>query len=97
LREDFDRLGISYSLYLGKILKEEFGEDIDEADIRYEKEIVDRPFVRLRPFERSYAGIYDFDPVIGEGANLAGFVRVRENPEDDRYYLQHSVDGEGLP
>ena len=50
LQRSFIDLGIKYTPYLTKILKEEFGQKIDEKDIKFEEEILKSPRRPGQPF-----------------------------------------------
>lgn len=50
LLSSFRKLGIVYTPYLAKILKEEFGQKIDEKDIKFEEEILKTPRRPGQPF-----------------------------------------------
>ena len=50
LLSSFRDLGIKYAPYLSKILKEEFGQKIDEEDIKFEEEILKKPIQQRQQF-----------------------------------------------
>lgn len=54
----FNKLGIHFNPHLTKILKEEFDQDIDEKDVKFEEELIEsfRPprFLRYTPLDGPY-------------------------------------------
>ena len=50
LLPSFRDLGINYAPYLAKILKEQFGQEIDEKDIKFEEDIMKKPRRQGQPF-----------------------------------------------
>jgi len=50
LLSSFRDLGINYALYLTRILKEHFGQEIDDKDIKFEEEILNKPMRPGQPF-----------------------------------------------
>jgi len=50
LLPSFNDLGITYAPYLTKILKEQFGQKIDEEDIKFEEDIMKKPSRQDLPF-----------------------------------------------
>ncbi len=63
LLSSFHDLGINYSPHLAKILKEQFGQKIDEEDIKFEEDIMKKPRRQDLPLHGF------FDPAFGPSFN----------------------------
>jgi|GEM_PF-6971192 len=100
LQPSFNELGIAYDPHLAKILKEEFGQNIDDEDLKFEEEIIQRPRYRDIPLhgvlDSTLSPFLSSSSEIGEGASCV-VVRSTGPP----FYTDPSggsnfIDGEGM-
>lgn len=65
LLPSFNGLGIKYAPYLAKILKKQFGQEIDDEDIKFERDLP------LRGFGPGFGSSFSTRTSMGEGASIA--------------------------
>lgn len=99
LQHSFSKANIHYNPHLAKILKEHFYQDIAEADIEFEEEIIKMPRYQPRQFPGIFSSSFGSAFVHGSGVEgeaqiLTDLSGTGQHQDFHRYLLFNNHDGE---